>query len=240
MTINYQGGRARDNQRQRLYDAEDALHGLRVSTPAKRHLIDTQTMSGTWMGKCPTTQAVQAYMDAVTGYAWFQRRWGSTRFRYVLGNGSHGGYYNVTVSQTHRRSEVVILHEMAHSLTGPDDAHHGPEFAGILLTLVHHTMGKAYADRLRASYKQHKVRYTKSAVPAPKRPVVTQAKQAAKVRQTAIQRKAAADRAVRLPVRRREAAATIRALVADGEFGEPGDPNRRRALATARKMEANA
>lgn len=187
--------RPRDNQRSRLYAAEKCLSDLRVSKHAARHLIDTQTVSG-WVVpdhtrpsidvdgnpilldgkpvyrskpmKTPTVGALRAYVEAVTGAAWFTRRW-SVRPRVIAGRGSHASRYgwDICVSQHHRRSEAVILHEIAHTLIGEDCADHGPEFAGVLLFLVEQVMGKGHADTLRESYRAHRVDWTNRRVPEP-------------------------------------------------------------------------
>jgi putative metallohydrolase (TIGR04338 family) len=247
-------GQARDNQRQRLYDAEDAIRDLRVSRTATKHLVDTQHVAG-WgviedgksvQMKCPTVAATQAYVDAVTSAAWFQSRWGRRKITVVAGRGSHGAYGEITVSQVHRRSEVVILHEIAHCLTGYHHAHHGPEFAGVLLTLVRYQMGKTHADTLRASFKAKRVRYTMADVPKPGHPVVTQAersRQAAAAKrqekaQAESQREAAQRRLVGYTARH-QAAEAIRANVKAGRFGPSGSKPRTHALATARALEAS-
>lgn len=266
MAINAQGSKPRDTQRSRLYDAEDSIRSRRVSTAAKRHLTDTQNVAGRMVydvsrpprlvavthpggvvkmeprhelvpAKCPTTEAVQSYMDAVTEAAWYQRRW-SQKFRYVNGRGSHGAGGRVTVSQEHRWSEAVILHEMAHTLTPSQYAWHGPEFAGVLLTLVKHVMGAKHADDLRAAFKVHRVRHNMKAVPAPTRTVTPQSERVKRVRAAAKREVAEREAALRRSSSRRHAAAVIRLAVADGLYGEPRSKQRNAALATARALES--
>lgn len=175
-------GQRRDNRRQRLYDAEHVLRGLRVSTAARRHLTDsvrhsTDTMSVRGPdGKAhlvpmiyPSVASTQDYVDTLLAAAWFRRRWGFRRIpvEHSKGRGSVAwDYGTIAISCEHRRSEAVILHEIAHRLTSRTAAHHGPEFAGILLTLVKHVMGAEHAAALRASFREHKVRYTLAEVPA--------------------------------------------------------------------------
>lgn len=162
-------GIVRDTQRSRVYAAEDVLSLRRVSRHAQRHLVDTQWF--THDVKVPSVAAVQAYVDSVTSAAWFVRRWGTTRIIVDAGRGSHANVgRRITVSRNHRRSEAVILHEMAHVLAPwYDVADHGPEFAAILLILVEGVMGKEHARDLRASYAEHRVKYRSglSAVPKP-------------------------------------------------------------------------
>lgn len=264
----------RDNQRSRLYNAEDVLRGRRPSRAAKRHLVDTQHVSGwrvrdesvplppesEWptftrddgtverlrpLGKtkpikAPSVAATQEYVDAVLAAAWFQRRWGRRAIRVLAGRGSHAnmsllGGVSITVSQHHRRSEAVILHEIAHILIGGGYAPHGPEFAGVLLTLVRHQMGAEHAKDLRESFRKHRVRATTKAVPAPRRQVVPVAEQ-----QAAAKREAARHGASHLSPRaqRTAAAAIIRGEVKAGLFGPAGSKPRTHALATARALEA--
>jgi putative metallohydrolase (TIGR04338 family) len=172
-------GQRRDNRRQRLYDAERVLRGLRVSAAARRHLTDSIRHSTDKMSVpgsinlvpmiYPSVASTQDYVDAVISTAWFRRRWGFRRIpvEHSKGRGSVAwSTGTIAISCSHRRSEAVILHEIAHRLTSPTAAHHGPEFAGILLTLVKHVMGAEHAKALRTSFREHKVRVTMAEVPA--------------------------------------------------------------------------
>lgn len=247
MPINQrQYGQPRDNQRQRLYTAEEVLHDRRVSRAATKHLIDTQHVAGwrvldpenptasTKPMKVPTIAAVQDYVDAVTHAAWFQARWGHRKVTVRPGKGSHGSWGYVSIAQVHRHSEAVILHEIAHGLVGSGCAYHGPEFAGVLLTLVRYQMGKPYADELRASFKKHRVRYTMAEVPAPNTDRVARVRQAAKTRtQQNLGDRLGLSTANQCKV----AASVIRTQVKAGLFGPPGCKPRAHALATARVLE---
>jgi putative metallohydrolase (TIGR04338 family) len=178
-------GQPRDSQRRRLYEAEDVLDGRRVSAAAKRHLTDTvrHGYQRRWVivegGEnytvpmyYPSVDSVQDYVDAVLATAWFRRRWGYRRITVGANPGanSRGGYGDVHMGAEHRRSESVILHEIAHNLTDfHAHAYHGPEFAAILLTLVKHQMGRDSYEYLRTSYAVHRVKYRAGmrAVPKP-------------------------------------------------------------------------
>jgi putative metallohydrolase (TIGR04338 family) len=251
----------RDNQRQRLYDAENVLHGRRVSAAATKHLVDTERHSwwavtdkdkprldehgqpilgingepvcGTKALKYPNIAACQAYVNEITEARWFQARWGQRGFAVQAGTGSHAYGNTITLSGIHRRSEAVILHEMAHCLTPWGKAPHGPEFAGILLTLVRNVMGPEHAKDLRASFSSGRVRATMASVPAPKRTVETRAQKAAKSKP-----KNLGDRlGLGTDSQRKVAASIIRAQVKDGLFGPSGCKPRAHALATARALE---
>lgn len=232
--MNRMGNRDRDNQRQRLYTAENILSGKRVSKAALKHLIDTEH---SWHGKYPTPAAVQAYVDEVTSSRWFQSRWGQKRIEYWAGNGSHASGNHITVATEHRRSEAVILHELAHCLVtqrSSTAAWHGPEFAGVLMTLVRNVMGKESADALTESFRKHKVRKNTRLVPATgSKPVVTKTERTE--RQKARDEK---DQQMALTLSRRdEAGESIRAAVKAGYYGPPGSKPRAQALATARTLE---
>lgn len=162
----------RDNQKSRLYAAERAAQ-LEPSPLARRLLVDTERVPST--GSI-TIEACQAYLDHLFQSAWFQRRWGRRSYK-----ARHKAYGNATYSSgwtsyislpPWARDEWVLLHEVAHGLTEHSDcAHHGPEFAGVFLTLVEHRMGKAAGASLREQYKANRVRYNLSLVPKPTKTV---------------------------------------------------------------------
>lgn len=236
--MNPQGSRARDNQRQRLYDAQEVLFEKRVSKAALKHLVDTESA---WHGKYPTVEAVRDYVNEVLNSRWFQSRWGRKQIRVEAGRGSNADHsgYSMSVSTTHRRSEIVILHEIAHCIAiqmDPygHDAWHGPEMVGVLMALVRGQMGKESADTLTASFKKYRLRKNNKRVPsAGSQPVVTKAERAvrAKAREERDQQVAVSH------LRRVAAAETIRAAVKAGYYGPSGSKPRAQALATARTME---
>lgn len=169
-------GQHRDSQRKRLYDADDVLDGVRVSALAKRHLTDSvkhSTLRVIRDGQMeplhyPSIESAQDYVDAVIASAWFRRRWGHKRIPVQHSHGHGSAAWDdgsISLSVQHRRWEAAILHEIAHILTPHPYAHHGPEFAGILLTLVKYAMGTEQARILRESFREHRVRYTMAAVP---------------------------------------------------------------------------
>lgn len=180
-------GQHRDNRRQRLYNAEQVLRNKRPSVLGKRHLTDSQRHGyiRQWVRVnpddehatetrplyYPATDSVQDYVDAVLATAWFRRRWGyqSISVSHSHGSGSHAFDHGVIeMGCEHRRSESVILHEIAHILTPWPYAHHGPEFAATLLTLVKHQMGAEHATALRESFTSHGVKYRTGMAAVPK------------------------------------------------------------------------
>jgi putative metallohydrolase (TIGR04338 family) len=245
---NVQGDRARDSQRQKLYDAEKVLRGHQ-SAAAKRLLDGGPKVRTT--GNV-SIEACQQYVDHVTSSAAFQRRFGKQHVSVNhkssgAATGSSAGIYLPPGG----RNEAVILHEVAHALhdrlltgyeaqCGPHSAWHGPVFAAMLLTLVEVQVGKEAAKALRASFSEHRVKYRPGLpfMPKPTKAVETRAEAAKKA---AERRRAQQERANRPPssLMLEEAVATIRKALAAGMLGEAGSKSRKDALATARRLEAH-
>lgn len=232
---------ARDNQKKRVYDAEDALPSF-ASKAAERLLRNGPKVAST--GNL-SIEACQAYVDHITSSAWFQTRWGKRAFsvRHKVYGRATGGWNKVTLPPW-ARTEHIILHEMAHSLVPDSCADHGPEFAATLLTLVRYAMGAEHAATLRASYKEHRVKYRSGVASVPKpgsKPVVPRAEQQRRAAAKKAEEKAAEAERLRRrlnnPEVRAAAAQTIKQAVEDGWYGPPGSPARRQALATARTIE---
>jgi hypothetical protein len=82
------------------------------------------------------------------------------------------------------RTEHVILHEVAHGLLPKPHAWHGPEYVGIFLTLVRHTLGEDAGRRFSDKLRQHKASRSMAAVPDTdtSRTVVTAAQRAVRER----------------------------------------------------------
>lgn len=138
---------ARDTQRARLYRAEEEVG------PGRR---------------LPTVADLQAYVDAVTAADWFVRRWGERSYEVRPGH----GHRRATATRDGllqlprwARTELVVLHEMAHPLGAPEAAPHGPEYAGVFLALVRRAMGPAPAQALEEAFGRHRVRH----LPPPQR-----------------------------------------------------------------------
>lgn len=144
---------ARDSQRKRLYNSERALDGVARG----RHL--------------EAVGDLQAYVDALLASRWFKARWGAWGTIQVKPGGGRRsacaeGRYVIKMPRW-SRCELVTLHEVAHCLTPGRYADHGPEFAGVFLSLVRQSMGQHAAASLRASFREHRVRYTMAAMPQP-------------------------------------------------------------------------
>lgn len=140
--------RPRDSQRARLYRAEGLVDAGR---------------------RLPTVERMQAWVDGLVATDWFAARWGRRSFEVRPGF----GHRRATADQANgvlqmprwARSELVLLHEVAHCLTPATLAGHGPEYAGVLLALARRGMGPATAQRLEDAFASERVRWTLSAVP---------------------------------------------------------------------------
>lgn len=158
-------GTERDNQRSRVYKAERCL----------RVAPDRMTL-----------EACQAYVDGITAGRWWRRHWptspgvtvkdgrGSRRARV---DASHRGFCLQVEMEVPRwaRDPAVLLHELAHVAhdTAQRNRHlgmsrnpsyvaeapHGWQFCQTFLRLVRHYLGVEQEARLRASFKEHRVRY---------------------------------------------------------------------------------
>ena len=145
--------RPRDTQRQRLYNAEQAM-GFLGDGPGKR---------------METVAEMQSFVDALLRSRWFKARWGVWgRIEVRDGRGRSSaaafGQHQIRVPRW-ARSELVVLHEVAHCLTPRGYASHGPEFAGVFVALVRQVMGPAAAASLRDSFRSYRVRVGPAPVP---------------------------------------------------------------------------
>lgn len=141
--------RPRDSQRARLYRAEDEVGTGR---------------------RLPTVPMLQAYVDALAASAWFEARWGARSFEVRPGYGHRRATADgngVLQLPKWARTEAVVLHEVAHCLTPVEFAAHGPEYAGVLLSIVRRAVDPGTAQRLEDSFGRHRVRWTLAAVPVP-------------------------------------------------------------------------
>jgi len=140
--------RPRDSQRARLYRAEGGVDAGR---------------------RLPTVGRMQSWVDALCATDWFVARWGSRGFEVRPGFGHRRATADhasgVLQMPKWARSELVLLHEIAHCLTPVTFASHGPEYAGVLLTLVRRGMGPGTAQLLEDAFAAERVRWTLAAVP---------------------------------------------------------------------------
>jgi putative metallohydrolase (TIGR04338 family) len=141
--------RPRDSQRARLYRAETAVDSGR---------------------RLPTVERMQAYVDRLCEADWFLARWGARTIEVRPGFGHRRATADsegVLQMPKWARTELVLLHEVAHCLTPSTCAGHGPEYAGVLLALARRAMSPATAQALEDAFAREKVRWTTvAALPA--------------------------------------------------------------------------
>ncbi|HEX7276679.1 MAG TPA: hypothetical protein VF244_04830 [Acidimicrobiales bacterium] len=141
--------RPRDNQRARLYRAENEVDAGRP---------------------LPTVAVMQAYVDGVAASAWFVDRWGARAFDVRPGHGhtrATASPDGVLQMPRWARREMTILHEMAHCLTPVTFAAHGSEYAGVLLALVRRAMGLGPAQALEEAFGRQRVKWSAALVLRP-------------------------------------------------------------------------
>jgi putative metallohydrolase (TIGR04338 family) len=152
-----------DRQRGRVYEAESVVHGLvdrRTQFPVveaygSRLVVPDDRKFG-------DIDSVQRYVDAVLALDWVRRlspvrsalpvrvraRAGATKAEYEMPT-------NTIAVPTHRvggrwaMRELVVLHELAHHLSGGAD--HGAEFVTVLLCLVAELVGAEAGFLLRSA-----------------------------------------------------------------------------------------
>lgn len=144
------GSPQRDTQRQKLYRAEEVLR--RDGAPGAERFGSVTEM--------------QAFVDKLVTYAWWKRAFPYDRHITVKdGRGRRSAcgdpVFREISMPTWSRTKAVLLHEVAHVVAPRDVAWHGWEFAEVYLKLVQHCLGADEAKALKASFKQHHVRYTK-------------------------------------------------------------------------------
>lgn len=108
---------------------------------------------------------VQAYVDKLTGSAWFERRWPfASRDGIEVNDGrarrsAYGCRGEIGLPRT-QRHEAIILHEVAHAITWDVPPWHGPKWARAYLELVRRQMGDEAWRLLRDGFRKKNVRYT--------------------------------------------------------------------------------
>lgn len=146
--------RPRDNQRQRVYDAErEAFNPLmEKGTPDLPTVADCQALvdrivySRWWNGQLRTNPDMAVVFGNVTVSDGRGRR--------------RGGVAGLDIAMPGwTRHTYYLLHEIAHVMTPMRYAWHGPEFCRNYLALVDRWMGKDAGRALRAEFKTKRVRY---------------------------------------------------------------------------------
>jgi len=172
--------RERDTQRQRVYDAERAAWASGHDGKGFFQTIPNDDLKG--------------YVLTVLDKRSIRSRWGIRRVPRVefTHDGARAfGDYEVRFG-LNMRNEMVVCHELAHTLCPDEYAWHGPEFVGIYLFLVRLMMGDEWAKSLSDAFRRYRVKRSNAAIPDV-RNVVPQPR-AERIRE---QKKAARDEAAR-------------------------------------------
>ena len=140
----------RDSQRSKVYKAERTLPQYRqngMSIEDVREFVD-KIMDSNWLkGKYP--------------YAY-----GHSKVIVKDGRGRRkaGGCFTYITMPKWSRSKLVVLHELAHSITerqyvGCQVASHGREFCSILISLTRRWISKDVGRALKAAFKKYRVKH---------------------------------------------------------------------------------
>ena len=128
----------RDNQRSKLYDAEDGVDRGRAFD---------------------SVDAVQDFVDSITGSSYWERIPGAPRVVAVRdGRGRRHAcaaesWYGAEVRLPRwSRNQLIVLHELAHTITPKGCAPHGPEFAAGYLRLVRRFLSEDHYEALQAAF----------------------------------------------------------------------------------------
>jgi putative metallohydrolase (TIGR04338 family) len=146
--------RPRDSQKSRLYKAERAA----LDKISKR--LDT-------------IDDITRFVDRIRKRATIVRRYGYELKRSVfIGDGrgkrNAGGDSRGIYMPKWSRTEYIVLHELSHCIACRrygryNIAAHGREFAAVYVDLVRYIIGKEAADALKASFREHRVKFRRSA-----------------------------------------------------------------------------
>lgn len=162
----------RDSQRQKVYNAERVLD----HSPSTLEHDRRERLSPTVYRTYASQETCQAFVDRVVR----SRFWGSMLAK-TTRSWLNGPPRKVTVGpgKGHRkatayglshielpiwaRKDWVILHELAHCLTDAmyaRTAPHGREFCSVYLKLVKRFLGDEWAEKLKESFREHRVKWT--------------------------------------------------------------------------------
>lgn len=139
----------RDTQRSLVYDAEQLTQRLL----ARASDYPTITVAGSTLTlpverKFASVESVRAYVNKVLALNWVRAQYPQVTNTLLVREraGNRSAHYEhqaaTIVIPTHRISdgwalrELVVLHEVAHHLTGPAEQSHGPMFTANLVALI--------------------------------------------------------------------------------------------------------
>jgi putative metallohydrolase (TIGR04338 family) len=156
----------RDTQRRKIYDAERAAFRMVPGVHRNSGFVHDKE-------QFPDLDSVRAYVIKVCSskrvQAKYKRAVNIAKGRVQIHNGGgtrnamggfslwDGAHLNFPLWS---RNEPVIIHELAHALTQGHGAAHGWQFAECMLYLTLIARGRENHDKLKSSYKTHRVRWT--------------------------------------------------------------------------------
>jgi putative metallohydrolase (TIGR04338 family) len=161
---------ARDTQRAKVYAAEEFVRTL--FDRASEHGNQVVDFFGTQLtlppeGRFASVEAVQRYVDDVLGHPAVRQRWPAEKLTVRARRGVTAAHYErweegATIAVPDRRTswalrELVVLHEIAHHLSGAEPPH-GPEFVATFCDLAETVMGPEVGHVLRVVYSKEDVR----------------------------------------------------------------------------------
>jgi putative metallohydrolase (TIGR04338 family) len=164
----------RDNQRQRVYDAEYFVRDVLASLAQAD--VPTFDFYGSSLlmpleRKFGDLESIQRYIDAVLELNWVRDMWPERTILpvHVRRRAGRKFAHYEPLTRTfaipdHENSsgwalrEIVILHELSHHLSRHGEIH-GAEFASTFLHMVREVMGPEIGLLLTDSYSQHGVRF---------------------------------------------------------------------------------
>ena len=161
----------RDTQRAKVYAAEEFVRTL--FDRASEHGSRSVDFFGTQLtlppeGRFASVPAVQRYVDDVLAHPGVRKRWPATGPLTVRARrGATAAHYersddSATMAVPEQRTrwalrELVVLHELAHHLSGAEPPH-GPEFVAAFCDLAGAVMGPEAGHVLRVVYSKEGVR----------------------------------------------------------------------------------
>lgn len=151
----------RDQQRSRVYKAEKVLSKFAEPLPKVNDV--ERYVKEVWKSK----RVQNAFPKAVRPYVHgFGQTYGSEpTVKDGRGIRKAKGHQHWIAIPLWARNSYIVTHELAHTITrrehGTKVAGHGWQYCEIYLTLVLYMLGREAHDVLKASFKQHRVRFTK-------------------------------------------------------------------------------
>jgi putative metallohydrolase (TIGR04338 family) len=128
--------------------------------------VYTSERTVSYSKKFETMDEVNAYVARIVRSAFWKKMKGAHYIHVKDGRGLRNAYaydWGTIALPKWARHEVVILHELSHTLVNFDNYNnvpsHGREFASMFLKLVKRYMGKQSHDELKRAFKTNHVHY---------------------------------------------------------------------------------